>query len=77
MAARVEAWTGPGREGAAVRLLSPVVVALTSDEEEALVESLALALLPLFANGAGVGSGSEVAEGLEAEGGERGAGCDL
>jgi hypothetical protein len=62
---------------AELRLLPPAVVQLSRREEEALVEALALALLPLVAGGAGVARGLPLADGVELEGGERGAGGDV
>jgi hypothetical protein len=77
MAANAKRRSGSGSEGAAVRLLPPVLVPLSALEEEALVDSLALTLLPLLVVEEPGAAGSEMAENAGVEGGEPGAGGDL
>ena len=76
MAARGKQESGSGPEAAGVRLLPPVLVPLSAVEDEALVEALAVALVPLLVSAERAASGlAPLAVGLE--GGERGAGGDL
>ena len=76
MAARVHRSKGSAPRGEGVGLVSPIVVVLSAVEEERLVEVLALALLPLL-SGDGSGEPGVESEGVDGEGGERGAGGDL
>jgi hypothetical protein len=77
MAARAQRTDGSGSGRAAVRLLTPAVVPLSVAESEALVEVLALALVPLLVGGEGARRGSGLAEDGDGEGGEPGAGGNL
>jgi hypothetical protein len=72
MAAKARQRGGSGWEGAPVRLLAAVLVPLSAAEEEALVEVLALALLPLLVSEGSATPAAAIAGEAGLEGGERG-----